>query len=632
MDLLFTFVLILFNYLHYPMSRLFIICIILLFAPIKQLSADAPILIEQLEQNVYVRDMDQYVDSSSSLTYLDFQTNRNRFYKPDYDLQGTRNRFFTYWMTFRLQGELLRQEDFVFYCTDSRISHMEMWIDGQPMTENPIGTDYLFHNRSVNSRYLAYYLPHKEEMEVVIKIKSNQASFFAFEVKEKNAFLGEATWETSLLGGAYGVFFLSALFSLLMRLKFPDAVYWTYACFIGVAILTCLYLDGLGFQYYWSDFPQMNLFLLLFLPVAIIFTCTLMVITFVEAWSWQHRYLRIMILSMISIPLGYISTFLVPQYFLHNFFYIVPFMAMFYVCISCYRKGFDSMLPFLAGFVLVIITNSLYILQPFISVEYYNFLIRLSPHFSVVGLVIALSYAQYVRFYSIFKSRSNAKRKAFLHLEQLNAIKDRINEEIVHKVAEQTEELERKNAIIHQQNVELQFANDRLKEQTDQIVNLNLKLSQENQELKSDVKRIRESRILQDTIPFDDFKEYFKDDETCYALLEELKWQQGFACSKCGNSKYGKGKGPLARRCTKCGTNESVTSNTIFHRLHFPISKGFYMLFLVNKFGDNVTSKDLSELLDLRLATCWKFGKKIKTRMQELTQSGKSIESWMDLI
>lgn len=596
------------------------------------LNGSSPIIIEESSRKIYVEEMNQFIDSSSSLTFEDFKFNRDAFFESVKDLQGTRNRNFTYWLAFEVSGSKLRTGNYNLLCTDSRISYLEVWIDGEPQTDFPVGTDFLFDNRSISHSNFVFRLPKKETLEVVFKINSKQASFFAFEVKSENDFLRDSTWGSGALGSAYGVFVLSLFFSILMGFRFKDSIYGAYTAFVFLSMLTCLFLDGGGFHYFWGDYPKVNFYLLLFLPVAILFSCGALVVSFFEIWDRNDFYFRLIGSSLFFVVIGYAFAFTIPQYYLHNIFYMIPFGVMVYICIVKYRLGNKSSLPFIVGFVFVIMSNALYMIQPFVSVGYFHYIIKFSPHYGVVALTLCLSYSQYMKFYYISESRKEERKKSIQRLEQLSDIKDGINEQIAEKVALQTEELERKNAIIHQQNADLQYVNDKLKEQTDEIVILNLKLNQENQELKSDVEKITESRIMQNTIPFDDFKKFFDSDDSCYAMLEGLKWQNGFECLKCKNAKYGKGKGERARRCTKCGVNESVTSNTIFHRIHFPILKGFYMLFLVNKHGDNLISKDLSEIVDLRLATCWKFSKKIKARIAELQESGKVIESWLDLI
>ena len=614
------------------MLRTFLITVIGCFVFLGNTLGNNPVSINGPSHTIHVEEMHQYLDKESKLDYEDFISHKEKFQKLEVRMPGTRNWRYTYWLTFEIEGDILNREDFYLVSGDTRIGHLEVWIDGVPQTIEPVGTKFRFENRKINSRYPLFELPKKTHMSFVVRAQSFESTFFDFRIKTENRFLSNTIWEAIFVGGAYGVLVLSLLFSLIMRLRFKYSIYYANTFFILVALASGLYLDGGGFQFFWYNFPKFNLYLLLGLPVLWHLCSVTLVFSFLNSWSYKSLYFKWIALSLLSIPLAIVCALTIPRLALHNILYFAPFMVMLYACIHKYKSGSKPVLPFIFGFSILICAHLLMSLQPFIYFEHYNYLVRIAPHLSVTILTISLTYSHYLRFYDLFSKSQKDKRKAILHLEQLNKIKDSINVEIENKVNQQMEELARRNAIIHQQNAELQFANDKLKEQTDEIVILNLKLSHENQELKSDVEKITESRILQNTIPFDDFRKYFNSDESCYAVLEQLKWPNGFECHKCGYNKYGKGKGERARRCTKCGTNESVTANTLFHRIHFPILKGFHMLFLITKHGDNLISKDLSEIVDLRLATCWKFSKKVKARISEFNQSGKVLESWLDLI
>lgn len=106
------------------------------------------------------------------------------------------------------------------------------------------------------------------------------------------------------------------------------------------------------------------------------------------------------------------------------------------------------------------------------------------------------------------------------------------------------------------------------------------------------------------------FENYFFSEEKCLEYLAGEKWSAGFVCRKCGHTKYCKGKKPFSRRCTKCKTEESATAHTIFHKCKFPITEAFKITYLVCHNRD-ISSYKLSEDLNLRQMTCWKFKKKI---------------------
>jgi hypothetical protein len=106
------------------------------------------------------------------------------------------------------------------------------------------------------------------------------------------------------------------------------------------------------------------------------------------------------------------------------------------------------------------------------------------------------------------------------------------------------------------------------------------------------------------------FEEHFETDEKCLHYLSEEKWKAGYVCRKCGHSNYCKGKKPFSRRCTKCKSEESATAHTVFHKCKFPLTEAFKITYLVCH-KPNISSYQLSDKLNLRQMTCWKFKKRI---------------------
>jgi len=112
--------------------------------------------------------------------------------------------------------------------------------------------------------------------------------------------------------------------------------------------------------------------------------------------------------------------------------------------------------------------------------------------------------------------------------------------------------------------------------------------------------------------------ELFNNDDKCLEFLADLKWEDGFTCRKCGNTNSCPGKSPHSRRCTKCKTEESATSGTIFHNCKFPVSKAFYIAYTVCKKKEDISTYEYARRLSLRQMTCWKFKTKIKQALEEI--------------
>ena len=118
----------------------------------------------------------------------------------------------------------------------------------------------------------------------------------------------------------------------------------------------------------------------------------------------------------------------------------------------------------------------------------------------------------------------------------------------------------------------------------------------------------------------DQLAQLFQSDEKCLEFIAGLKWVEDFECRKCGNSNFCNGKTPFSRRCTKCKSEESATSGTIFHNCKFPISKAFYIAFQVCKGNESISTYEFARRLSLRQMTCWNFKSKISAALEEMTQ------------
>jgi hypothetical protein len=124
--------------------------------------------------------------------------------------------------------------------------------------------------------------------------------------------------------------------------------------------------------------------------------------------------------------------------------------------------------------------------------------------------------------------------------------------------------------------------------------------------------------LFQSDLTQEQLNELFENDEKCLAFLAELKWSQGFTCRKCDNTNSCPGKAPYSRRCTKCKSEESATTGTIFHNCKFPISKAFYIAYNVCKGKEDVSTYEFARRLSLRQMTCWNFKTKIQQALLQI--------------
>ena len=113
-----------------------------------------------------------------------------------------------------------------------------------------------------------------------------------------------------------------------------------------------------------------------------------------------------------------------------------------------------------------------------------------------------------------------------------------------------------------------------------------------------------------------EFQEQFNSDNQCLDYLSKLKWESGYKCPKCNNTKYVKGTKAHDRQCSKCNYCESPTAGTLFHKVKFSLVKAFYIVYFISTNKKGITSTELSRKLELRQKTCWLFKRKVMKAME----------------
>lgn len=112
------------------------------------------------------------------------------------------------------------------------------------------------------------------------------------------------------------------------------------------------------------------------------------------------------------------------------------------------------------------------------------------------------------------------------------------------------------------------------------------------------------------------FSGRFATDESCLKFLERVKWENGFACPKCGHTNYCRGTTLHSRRCTRCKKEVSPTANTLFHHCKIPLSVAFKMAYITCKFPD-ISSYAMNDLFHIRRMTCYHFQRKVKNCFED---------------
>ena len=112
-----------------------------------------------------------------------------------------------------------------------------------------------------------------------------------------------------------------------------------------------------------------------------------------------------------------------------------------------------------------------------------------------------------------------------------------------------------------------------------------------------------------------EFAERFKSDEDCKEYLSHMKWSEGYVCLKCGH-KASQTRKDFSRVCNKCSHIESVTANTLFHKVKFGIRKAFFICFEMTTTTKSLSASYMAERFGVTEKTARLFMHKVREAMK----------------
>lgn len=116
----------------------------------------------------------------------------------------------------------------------------------------------------------------------------------------------------------------------------------------------------------------------------------------------------------------------------------------------------------------------------------------------------------------------------------------------------------------------------------------------------------------------------FNSEEQCIKHLESLRWPKGLECLRCQSKRVftfkttGKtGKPRYLYECVDCRYQCSVTTGTLFHDSHLPLTKWFLAICLICSAEEGISAKFLQSQLGGPYKTSWYMAQRIRLSMQE---------------
>lgn len=115
-------------------------------------------------------------------------------------------------------------------------------------------------------------------------------------------------------------------------------------------------------------------------------------------------------------------------------------------------------------------------------------------------------------------------------------------------------------------------------------------------------------------LPLGAFLKRFSSETQCQEYLASLRWQNGYACSKCG-CRHGYRLSNGRYQCAQCRHQTSVTAGTVLHKTHMPLRQWFLAFYFVSQDKRGISAVQLAAMLGTTYKTAWSMLRRIRIAM-----------------
>ena len=112
--------------------------------------------------------------------------------------------------------------------------------------------------------------------------------------------------------------------------------------------------------------------------------------------------------------------------------------------------------------------------------------------------------------------------------------------------------------------------------------------------------------------------EKYHDEDTCREDLEQLRWPDGVACTRCGSTEIRNSYTRNQYDCGSCGYQFSVTAGTMLHDSHLPLQKWIVATYLMVESRKGVSANQLKRTLDVSYKTAWYLCHRIRAAIRDV--------------
>ncbi len=379
-----------------------------------------------------------------------------------------------YWIKYRVRNASDSSMQWLHEFYDSSIENLYLYLpDGKGgYKEILAGNSLSFDQKTMQHKNFVFVLPpfYGKEITYYARIESKHMNFMLSAIRSYERFSLYSLNEYYLLGIFYGLILSMAIYNLFLFITTRDKTYLWYVLYIISNALYCMSLDGTGFHYIWSNYPEVNGY-----SAAItLFVMVMWVLLYTESFLSLRRLaptfskiLRFIIIFRILIFIAEFS--LVPNLKNTILFDAAPMVFMYIAVMLALQKGYKPAWYFAVGITFLLggfVVSNLTVNSIFGFSLPNNIFTVYSFNFGTVIQMMFLSFALADRVRKMKDEKEYAQVEIIAKLRENEELKDKLNRELELKVAERTAEVISQKEEMEMQNKKIA---ELYKEVTDSI-------------------------------------------------------------------------------------------------------------------------------------------------------------------
>lgn len=365
------------------------------------------------------------------------------------DVPTNTNKGSAYWIRFEVIDLRKDKAPLTLDIFDFRIDQYNLYFeDADGRFKEISGGDLQpFSNKNFQHKNFVQFLPHigDQSRTFYLRIKSEQPVGILGKIRTVPELLYYSNNEYFFLALFYGVVLSMLLYNLFLFFSTRDRAYVFYVAYVACVGLYALTQDGLGFQYLWSSYPQLNGNIF---PVVL---CLMVIAVMLYARSFLNTknslpffdkgILVIIAVRILILIVGFVFYRPLHDWPQVDFF---PFLFIFIAGLYAYYRGFIAARFYLIAFTFLFIgffISGLALLQIIDSNIYTVYGFNIGVVWQMIFLALAL--ADRIKF--LIKENEAIQKEVIYQLEEKKGLKDQLNKKLERMVLERTQELEEKN-------------------------------------------------------------------------------------------------------------------------------------------------------------------------------------------